>query len=103
MRLLLPLASFAFTILLALMLLTYCAIYFPATLRGMLEAVRHSRDWVLDSGLPGNATVWAEKFLQPNQIVLAGFAIAMRFAIELVRGLFAERYSAQHSPFSRWG
>ena len=38
-------------------------------------------------GLPDSYMVWVDIFLQPNQIVLVGYSIAMRFAISLIGSL----------------
>jgi hypothetical protein len=114
MRLLFSLSSFAFTMILALIAFTYTAIHFPTTMRDFLAGAQHVRDQISLLGLPDSYMVWVDIFLQPNQIVLVGFAIAMRFAIGLIGTLFrggsfpgepdaSASSPSGKSPFSRWG
>jgi hypothetical protein len=88
MRLLLSLSSFAFTMILALIAFTYTAINYPTTMRDLLHGAEHVRDRISLLGLPDSYMVWVDIFLQPNQIVLVGYAIAMRFAIAMVVSIF---------------
>ena len=114
MRLIFSLSTFAFTMILALIAFTYTAIHFPTTMRDFLAGAAHVRDQVSLLGLPDSYMVWVDIFLQPNQIVLVGFAIAMRFAIGVIGAIFsggafpgepdsAASSSRSNSPFSRWG
>ncbi len=114
MRLFFSLSAFAFTMILALLAFTYAAIHFPAAMRDTLAGVQHVRDQVSLLGLPDSYMVWVDIFLQPDQIVLVGFSIAMRFAIGVIGAVFsggrfpgepdsASSSSGSNSPFSRWG
>ncbi len=114
MRLIFSLSAFAFTMILALIAFTYTAIHFPTTMRDLLAGAQHVRDQVSLLGLPDSYMVWVDIFLQPNQIVLVGFSIAMRFAIGVIAAVFsggrlsgepdsAASPSGSNSPFSRWG
>ncbi|MGO9171712.1 MAG: hypothetical protein ACLP7P_07075 [Rhodomicrobium sp.] len=114
MRLFLSLSSFAFTMILALVAFTYTAIHFPTTMRDILAGAQHIRDQISLLGLPDSYMVWVDIFLQPNQIVLVGFSIAMRFAIGIIGSIFSggtfpgepdtpASSSGGTSPFSRWG
>ena len=88
MRLLFQVSSFAFTMILALIAFTYTAIHFPTTMRAFLAHAQHIRDQISLVGLPDSYMVWVDIFLQPNQIVLVGFAIAMRFAMGVIGTIF---------------
>ncbi len=88
MRLFFSLTSFAFTMILALIAFTYTAIHFPSTMRDLLAGAKHVQEEISYLGLPDSYMVWVDIFLQPNQIVLVGFSIAMRFAISLIGSLF---------------
>jgi hypothetical protein len=109
MRLFFSLSTFAFTMILALIAFTYTAIHYPSTMRDILAAAQYARDHISSLGLPDSYMVWVDIFLQPNQIVLVGFAIAMRFAMDVIRSIFnGGRFpggadAASSSPFSRWG
>jgi hypothetical protein len=114
MRLFFSLSSFAFTMILALIAFTYTAIHFPTTMRDCLAGAQHVRDQISLLGLPDSYMVWVDIFLQPNQIVLVGFSIVMRFLIGLAGSLlgvgsYPEAPGApasapkSNSPFSRWG
>lgn len=114
MKLFLSLSTFAFTMILALIAFTYTAIHFPATMQNLLAGVDGARDQISLLGLPDSYMAWVAIFLQPNQIVLAGFSIVMRFVIGIIGALFsggrfpgAEDSAAasprSRSPFSRWG
>jgi hypothetical protein len=113
MRLLFSLSTFAFTMILSLIAFTYTAIHFPTTMRDFLAGAQHVRDQISLLGLPDSYMVWVDIFLQPNQIVLVGFAIAMRLVIGLIGTLFgglkfpsepsSTASSSSGSPFSRWG
>ncbi len=114
MRLLFSLSAFALTMILALIAFTYTAIHFPTTMRDFLAGAQHVRDQVSLLGLPDSYMVWVDIFLQPNQIVLVGFSIAMRFAMGLIGAVFSggtfpgesgpeASSSGSNSPFSRWG
>ena len=114
MRLFFSLSAFAFTMILALIAFTYTAIHFPTTMRDLLAGAQHVRDQISLVGLPDSYMVWVDIFLQPNQIVLVGFSIAMRFAIGIIGVIFgggsfpaepdsAAVSSGSKSPFSRWG
>jgi len=115
MRLILSLSIFTLTMILALIAFTYTAIHFPSTMRDLLSGAQHVRDQVQALYLPDNFMVWVDIFLQPNQIVLVGFSIAMRLLLAIVsaflprdrtpaptRGGPAPSETAG-SPFSRWG
>jgi hypothetical protein len=58
--------------------------------------------------------VWVDIFLQPNQIVLVGYSIAMRLALGLISSILfggggggSETHSSSHSEtgerYRRWG
>ena len=117
MRLFFSLSAFAFTMVLSLIAFTYTAIHFPTTMRDLLAGAQHVRDQISSLGLPDSYMVWVDIFLQPNQIVLIGFSIAMRLAIDLIGAIFGggtggggdtdtnsnSSSSRSGSPFSRWG
>jgi hypothetical protein len=109
MRLFFSLSTFAFTMILALIAFTYTAIHYPSTMRDILAGAAYVRDQLSSLGLPDSYMVWVDIFLQPNQIVLVGFAIAMRLAMDIIGsilngGRFPTRAdTASSSPFSRWG
>jgi hypothetical protein len=114
MRLLFSLSAFAFTMILSLIAFTYTAIHFPTTMRDLLAGAQHVRDQISLLGLPDSYMVWVDIFLQPNQIVLVGMSIAMRFLIGVIGAIFGgwnspEDYDSaaaspgSKSPFSRWG
>jgi len=88
MKLFFSLTSFAFTMILALIAFTYTAIHFPTTMRDLLAGAKHVQDELSSFGLPDSYMVWVDIFLQPNQIVLIGYSIAMRLAISLIGSLF---------------
>ncbi len=73
---------------LALIAFTYTAINFPTTMRDLLAGAKHAQDGLSSLGLPDSYMVWVDIFLQPNQIVLVGFAIAMRFVISIIGAMF---------------
>jgi hypothetical protein len=87
MKLFFSLTSFAFTMILALIAFTYTAIHFPTTMRDLLAGAKHVQEDLSSFGLPDSYMVWVDIFLQPNQIVLVGYSIAMRFAITLIGSL----------------
>ncbi len=112
MRFLFSLSAFALTMILALIAFTYTAINFPTTMRDLLAGAQHVRDQVQLLSLPDSYMVWVDIFLQPNQIVLVGFSIAMRIVIGLVSSIFGRGpgapsdpapSAASDSPFGRWG
>lgn len=114
MRLIFSMSAFAFTMVLALIAFTYTAIHFPTTMRDLLAGAQHMRDQISLLGLPDSYMVWVDIFLQPNQIVLVGFSIAMRFLLGLAKAIFggwaisgesdsAPASPSSKSPFSRWG
>jgi hypothetical protein len=115
MRLFFSLSAFAFTMILALIAFTYTAIHFPTTMRDFLSGAQHARDQISLLGLPDSYMVWVDIFLQPNQIVLVGYSIAVRFLLGILGSIVGgSRYSgasgggngsaaASNSPFSRWG
>ena len=114
MRLFFSLSAFASTMIFALIAFTYTAIHFPTTMRDLLAGAQHAREQISALGLPDSYMVWVDIFLQPNQIVLVGFSVAMRLAIDLVLALFGggtggsapdseTSTSRSGSPFSRWG
>ncbi len=84
MRLFFSLTSFAFTMILALIAFTYTAIHFPTTMRDLLAGAKHVQEQLSSLGLPDSYMVWVDIFLQPNQIVLVGYSIAMRFVIGII-------------------
>lgn len=88
MKLFFSLTSFAFTMILALIAFTYTAIHFPTTMRDLLAGAKHVQEDLSSLGLPDSYMVWVDIFLQPNQIVLVGYSIAMRLAISLIGSLF---------------
>ncbi len=112
MRFFFSLSTFVFTMVLALIAFTYTAINFPTTMRDLLAGAQHVRDQIQLLYLPDSYMVWVDIFLQPNQIVLVGFSIAMRALIGIVGSIFrrgpsasraAAPSTASNSPFSRWG
>lgn len=66
-------------------------------MRDLLAGAQHAREQISTLGLPDSYMVWVDIFLQPNQIVLVGFAIVMRFLIGLISGIFGGGSSA-HDP-----
>lgn len=114
MRFLLSLWTFVVTMVLALIGFTYTAINFPTTMRDLLAGAQQVRDQVQHLTLPDSYMVWVDIFLQPNQIVLVAFSIAMRILIGLALSIFDRRQraptsvgaaaapTASGSPFSRW-
>jgi hypothetical protein len=113
MRLFFSLTAFAFTMILSLIAFTYTAIHYPTTMRDLLAGAQHARDQISSLGLPDSYMVWVDIFLQPNQIVLVGFSIFMRFAIGLIGSFFtggssnsggnAEPEAPAHRSGSRFG
>ena len=109
MRLLYSLSTFAFTMIVSLVALIYTAFHYPTTMRDILAGAQYVRDHISSLGLPDSYMVWVDIFLQPPQIVLVGFAIAMRFAIDIIRSILnggrlpGGAAAASSSPFSRWG
>jgi hypothetical protein len=112
MKFILSLSSFALTMILGLIAFTYTAINFPSTMRDLLAGAQHVRDQVQQLALPDSYMVWVDIFLQPNQIVLVGFSIAMRVVIGIVGSIFGRGRAtssgpaptaAGDSPFGRWG
>jgi hypothetical protein len=113
MKYILSFSNFALTMILGLFVFTYTAIHFPTTMRDLLTAAKYIRDQISNMGLPDNYMVWVDIFLQPNQIVLVLFSIAMRLAIDIAGAIFnggrfpggtdTSSASASTSPFSRWG
>lgn len=88
MKLFFSLTSFAFTMILALIAFTYTAIHFPTTMRDLLAGAKNVQAELSSLGLPDSYMVWVDIVLQPNQIVLVGYSIAMRFAISVIGSLF---------------
>ncbi|MFZ1106992.1 MAG: hypothetical protein WAN43_01410 [Rhodomicrobium sp.] len=119
MRFILSLSTFVLTMVLALIAFTYTAINYPTAMRDLLAGAQHVRDAVQLASLPDSYMVWVDIFLQPNQIVLVGFSIAMRIVLGLLFSLFPgarrdreeQRYAStpasqpppSKSPFGRWG
>jgi hypothetical protein len=97
MRFLLSLWTFVVTMILALIGFTYTAINFPTTMRDLLAGAQQVRDQVQHLTLPDSYMVWVDIFLQPNQIVLVAFSIAMRILIGILLSLF-DRKGAPPAP-----
>ena len=89
MRLLFSILSYAFKLLLALIAFTFTAIEFPVTLRDLLAEVNDIRDQVSPLFSQDNYRAAAEIALWPNLIVFAGFAVAVHFAMDLLRLIFS--------------
>jgi hypothetical protein len=119
MRFIFGLSTFVLTMILALIAFTYTAINYPTSMRDLLAGAQRVRDAVQLASLPDSYMVWVDIFLQPNQIVLVGFSIAMRIVLGIVFSFFpgarrtreAPRYETRpassppprNSPFGRWG
>lgn len=112
LRFIASILAFVLTMILALFAFTYTAINFPTTMRDLLAGAQQVRDQVQQAYLPDNYMVWVDIFLQPNQIVLVGFSIAMRIVVGILSAIFGRRKGgrapaappgASASPFSRWG
>ncbi len=110
LRFLFSIAVFIITMLLALFAFTYTAINYPSTMRELIAGAQHVRDQLQQAYLPDSYMVWVDIYMQPNQIVLVGFSIAMRILIALIGSIFGRRRpsgaaapAASSSPFSRWG
>ena len=114
MRFLFSIATFILTMILALLAFTYTLIHYPTTMRDLLTWAQHIREQVQQLTLPDNYMVWVDILLQPNQIVLVGFSIAMRILLGIFVSLFGSLFNrrgssdaaattAANSPFSRWG
>ena len=113
LKFILSILAFVLTMLLALFAFTYTAINYPTTMRDLLAGAQQVRDQVQQAYLPDNYMVWVDIFLQPNQIVLVGFSIAMRIVVGILGGILgrgrggrggaAASSNAPSSPFTRWG
>ncbi len=111
MRFIFSIATFILTMILALFAFAYTLINFPTTMRDLLNWAQHIREQVQQLYLPDNYMVWVDILLQPNQIVLVGFSIAMRILLGIIGSIFSRRRAseggaattASNSPFSRWG
>jgi hypothetical protein len=109
MRFFFSLSTFAFTMIFSLITLVYLAFHYPSTMRDILAGAQIVRNHISSLGLPDSYMIWVDLFLQPAQIVLVGFAIAMRFVMGIIRSIFnVVRFpggpdEASSSPFSRWG
>ena len=88
MRFLLSLWTFVVTMVLALIGFTYTAINFPTTMRDLLAGAQQFAIRCSRLTLPDSYMVWVDIFLQPNQIVLVAFSIAMRIVLGLLISLF---------------
>jgi len=116
MRLFFSLTAFAFTMILSLIAFTYMAINHPTAMRDLLAGAQHVRDQISSLGLPDSYMVWVDIFLQPNQIVLVGISVAVRFGLGVLGSFFTGRSRAgdsaeaeteaparrRDSRFSRW-
>jgi hypothetical protein len=106
--------AFAFTMILSLIAFTYTAIHYPTLMRDCLAGAQRVHDQISQLGLPDSYMVWVDIFLQPAQLVLVGFSIAMRLLIEVVTSFFgsggkggsdsAGEGTSQYTSarFSRW-
>ncbi len=112
MRLFFSLSTFALTMILALIVFTYTVINYPSTMHEMYQVAGSVLDRVKMLNLPDRYMVWLDIFLQPNQIVLVGISIAVRFVIEMIGSMIglgrangpgSRPQSPSGSPFSRWG
>jgi hypothetical protein len=119
MRFIFGLSTFVLTMILALIAFTYTAINYPTTMRDLIAGAQRVRDAVQLASLPDSYMVWVDIFLQPNQIVLVGFSIAMRIVLGILFSFFpgGRRYRdaprtvsapaasppPSQSPFGRWG
>jgi hypothetical protein len=116
MKLLQSLLLFTFTMIASLIAFTYTAIHFPTTMRELLSGAQHVRDQMQSLYLPDNFMVWVDIFLQPNQIVLVGISIAMRFVIGIIGSFVSRNRTPKPTPrsdpasnagtnpaFGRWG
>jgi hypothetical protein len=83
MKLFFSMATFAFTMILSLIAFTYTAIHYPTLMRDFLAGAQRVHDQISQLGLPDSYMVWVDIFLQPAQLVLVGFSIAMRLVIEV--------------------
>jgi len=98
---------------LALIAFTYTTIHFPTTMRDLLAGAQQIRNQISLLALPDSYMVWVDILLQPNQIVLVGFSIAVRFVISVIGSMFGGGFPGEPdstapspggpSPFSRWG
>lgn len=111
MRLIFSLSTFALTMILALIVFTYTVINYPATMHELYQVAGSVLDRVKMLNLPDRYMVWLDIFLQPNQIVLVGISIFVRFVIEMIGSVLGIAWggrgggspSTSSSPFSRWG
>ena len=114
LRFLREVTIFILTMLLSLFAFTYTAINYPSVMRDLMTYAQDVREYVRQMALPDSYMVWVDILLQPNQIVLVGFSIAMRILIGIFASLFSLIFSrrgssdaavttASNSPFSRWG
>lgn len=119
MRFIFSLSTFVLTMILAMVAFTYTAINYPTAMRDLLAGAGRVRDAVQLASLPDSYMVWVDIFLQPNQIVLVGFSIAMRIVLSLVYSILpggrrdreeprtrsapAAPPPSSKSPFGRWG
>ncbi len=116
MRLLFSVSTFAFTMLISLVIFTYMLIETPTTMRSLISAANYLRTEVTGLGvLPDSYMVWADVLLQTNQIVLVGISIVVRIVIALFTSIFGSRSGSETpvadgpersrsgSPFTRWG
>lgn len=118
---LLSIAGFIVLMVLSLFAFTYTAINHPSTMRDLMTYAQQVRDYVREGPLPDSYMVWVDIYMQPAQIVLVGFSIAMRILIGIVKAFLdlifgprppasaasaavaASPAPASNSPFGSWG
>ncbi len=108
MRFFLSLSSFAFTMIVSLIVFTYTFINYPSTMHEFYQVAGNVLDKLKMLNLPDRYMVWIDVFLQPNQIVLVIISILVRIVVSLIgnllgRGASSIVASPSGSPFSRWG
>ena len=111
---LLSIAWFIVLMVLSLFAFTYTAINFPSTMRDLMTYAQQVRDYVREGPLPDSYMVWVDIYMQPAQIVLVGFSIAMRILLGILTSFLglifgprppaaAAAAPAPSTPFGSWG
>ena len=112
---LLSIAWFIVLMVLSLFAFTYTAINFPSTMRDLMTYAQQVRDYVREGPLPDSYMVWVDIYMQPAQIVLVGFSIAMRILLGILTSFLglifgprppaaaAAAAPASSTPFGSWG
>jgi hypothetical protein len=84
LRILLSVATIAFSLVLGAVLMAFTAIYAPDTLSSMMDGARWLKEVITNTGLAAKYNVWLRFLLDENQLVLMFFTIIARIILAIV-------------------